>query len=475
MMGVNKFRKQFLLTKQTSFPYTWKKANIQDYNLFYHPELEFTNSSVHERKLVMLGTIYDWEKPAQTNQQLLDILAGIQSFGTFLTGLSKYAGQYVIIYEDETGLFIVNDACAQCEIYYDTSFTTLGSQPKLMNEVIELIPHTSQEAVEFYASQEFLSRRLFVGDTTHAGNVKHLLPNYYIDIKRKTTVRYFPFEPVPQLSTKEVVPKACQMLKGYIQAVAIREKIAMAVTGGYDSRVLFLASLSEDCKYFVSQHKNMDIKHYDIAVPQRLAKMYEKPFEVIPDKNGYEDVSDSIDFPRNIPQPGKYFDGYMYLNGNISEIARNAYGFCKRVLPEDLAFISGYNRFSFVAGIYRQWLENTTLFQSNGYDILDMYYWEEKMGIRVAKEKTTMNALGKEEFSPYCSRDLLVLLLSTPHEDRDYYINKLYYSILLELSPNALKIPINPCLKLDLIRLMTKLKLYPLYRDLGLKYRFLKF
>ena len=146
----------------------------------------------------------------------------------------------------------------------------------------------------------------------------------------------------------------------------------------------------------------------------------------------------------------------------------------KKISAEDLAFITGCKQFSFVVNTYSKWLENESLFKANGYDLMDMYYWEERVGIWVAKEKTINNAVGKEMFSPFCSRDLLTLLLSTPHNDRNKCFNKLYHSILLELSPNALKIPINPCLKQDIIRLMTRLKVYNIYRNLGLKYRFLK-
>ena len=474
-MTDNRFRRQFLFTKQTTFDLAWNRLMFQEFTLFYHPELELTVSKSQEKEIVMMGMMYDWVTPAQTNQQLLDKLAHTLSFEDFLTGLSRYAGQYVILYRDDSHFVILHDVCGQSEIYYDASFSTFGSQPKLMGEVMDQEPHHDREALEFYASREFLSRKNFVGDTTHVGNIKHLLPNHYIDVNQKKVVRYFPTVPIKRLSAKEVAPKACKMLKGYIKAVALREKIAMAVTAGYDSRVLFLASLDEECRYFVCQHKNMSAKHHDITIPQRLTKMYGKAFEVIPDKELNEDIYESIDFPRTIPQSGKYFDGYIYFTGNSSEIARNVYGYHDKLTPEDLAFFGGYNGSRFVAGIYRQWLENATLFQTNGYDILDMFFWEQRVGTRIAKEKTMMNAIGKDYFSPYCSRDLFVLLLSTPRKDRDYNVNKLYYSILLELSPNALKLPINPCFKLDLIRLTTKLKLYNLYRDLGLKYRFLKF
>jgi len=203
--------------------------------------------------------------------------------------------------------------------------------------------------------------------------------------------------------------------------------------------------------------------------------MYGRPFEVIPDADGYEEISDSVDFPKSLPKLGRNFDGYVNLKGNISEIARNFYGYFEKLSPEDLAFFVGYSGSRFAVEIYGRWLENATAFRTNGYDVLDMYYWEERLGVVSAKVKTTMNDLGIDMFSPFSSRDLLALLLSTPRKDRDHNTNNLYHSILLELSPDALKLPINPCFKLDLIRTMTKFKVYNLYRDLGLKYRFLKF
>ena len=470
------FRRQFLLTRQSSFDLAWKRKPLQDFNLYTHHEVELTCSKFNGNEIVMAGSVYNWEKPEQCNREVLDNLARTNSLEAFLSELSKYAGHYVIIYRDKYNFILLNDACAQYEIYYDTSFTTFGSQPKLMCQVIEPEQHTSKSAIDFYSSRKFLSKKLFVGDTTHHGNIKHLLPNHYIDLNQKTVVRYFPSQPAARLSIEEVAPKACQMLKGYIKAVAARKNIAMAVTGGYDSRVLFLASLDEDCKYFVLQHKNMTERHFDITVPKQLTQMHGKAFEVIPDALTFENISDSVDFPRNILKASKYFENHIYLNGSISEIARNFYGFNKTVSADDLAFINGYGGFDHVVYTYGRWLNaNATLFEKYGYNTLDMFYWEERMGIMVAKEKTMRNALGMEVFSPFCSRELLVLLLSTPRKDRDKHINRLYDAILLELSPLVRKIPVNPSFKSDAIRLMTKLKIYGIYRDLGLKYKFLKY
>lgn len=94
----NRFRRQFLLTRQDNFQYAWEKTVVKDYCLYYHPELEFTRSTFDGKDFAMLGSMYDWETPARTNQQLLDTLACHSSFENFLAELSKYAGYYVILY-----------------------------------------------------------------------------------------------------------------------------------------------------------------------------------------------------------------------------------------------------------------------------------------------------------------------------------------------------------------------------------------
>ncbi len=476
MAAMNSFRRQFLFSSQKNFPFPWSKTCIADYTLYCHPELEYTHSSNLQVDLWLLGALYDWEQPELSNQQILDTLASTDSFPLFLKRLSKYAGEYVVIYKNDDGIILLNDVCAQKEIYYDTSYTSFGSQPKLIQEVILLEPHTSQDIIELYSSPAFKTKKIFIGETTHAKNIKHLLPNHYIDVHNRSVMRFFPQDVIEPVSTKDAAAKACQMLKGYIRAISLRNKMAIAVTAGNDSRVLFLASLDLECKYFVSQHKNMSDHHYDITIPRRLTQLYGKQFEVIPDNETLPDVlQTSIDFPATSNQPDRLYEDHIYLNGNLSEIARNFYGDYKNISAGDLAFIRGYPGMKFVEAEYNRWLKQTALFVRNGYHVLDMFYWEQVMGSRVAKEKTEKAALGRTLLSPFCSRDLLVLMLSTPRKDRNYYRNKLYDSILLGLSDKALDIPINPKLKLKVIRWMTVFKIYNIYRELGMKYRFLKF
>jgi len=471
------FKKQFLLTKEKGFDLLWKECKINDYTLFYHPDLHFAFSKYEDTEIYMLGDMYDWENPVNSNQNITDSLSTAGSLEAFIESHSMYAGQFMMIYKDRDHFIILNDAASQSEVYYDTTFTSFGTQPRIIGRVTLLKTQSSEEAAMFYSSPAFLSRKLFVGSSTHMENIKHLLPNHYIDLNNKLVKRFFPVSPVKPLSINNAAEIAGKMLKGYIQAIAVRSNIALAVTGGYDSRVLFLSSLGVKCKYFVSKHRNMRDDHYDITIPQKITKIHGKEFLVISDsQEGHfianPEYEQSIDFPRNHAKGGRGFEDCIYINGNISEVARNYYGYFKKLSAGDLAYLSGYKGLTFASMEYQKWLDSSSvLFSEMGYDIQDMFYWEEKMGIWGAKSKTEMNQLGMSIFSPFCSREFLKILLSTPRKDRDSQHNKLYDIIIKKLSPEVSRIPINPCRRQNMIRIMKTLHVYNLYRTLGLKYR----
>ncbi|MGV8135552.1 MAG: hypothetical protein AB2L20_10085 [Mangrovibacterium sp.] len=476
------YRKQFLLTTRSDFRYHWNSEQIGEFRLFCHPHLSCTCKRGTRADLFLLGELYDWENPRLTNEQILESLAGVKSVGELLSGVSRYSGEYVLISRFDQDIFVFNDACGQAEVYYDDDFSSFGTQPKLLGEVIDLRPHEDPVAGEFYRSGIFKKKALFIGESTHHKNIRHLLPNHFIHVNDKTVSRFFPVIPLPELSPEHVADKASLMLKGYLKAISCRNEIALAVTGGYDSRVLFLASLETDCMYYVLKHTGMTDSHYDISVPRELTSLYHRSFLVIPDPGcnaGDEEYVNSVDFPRFIDFSGADFlTKRVLVNGNVSEVARNYFGDYKNLSGEELSRLNGYQNARFPVAYYGAWLKkNKAFFSELGYHYLDLFYWEEKMGIWGAKAKTEFNSLNKTVTSPFNSRDLLVLLLSVKREYRDSHFNRLYNQLIRELSQGreeVTRIPVNPCRKQKMIRLMKWLNVYQLYRIFVLRLRTLE-
>ncbi len=474
-------RKQFILAKSAGPFSGFTPAHvIGEYVLHTGQELECESIQAEGKEFYMVGSLYDWENPTGSNRANLEKIFQSKNIDEVLENSNQYGGEFILIIKFGEDIYIFNDATAQKEVYYDDTFSCFASQPKLIGLSVELQEHSDGDAIGFYHSKTFQQKCLFVGDSTHQKNVRHLLPNHLLQVKSRCSKRFFPTRSSGSELLEVIAKQSAKMLKGYIAAIAHRSKIKMAVTGGYDSRVLFLASLEVPCEYYVTKHPNMNDSHYDIVIPTYLTKLFHKNFSVETDSREASSRLDAnyindIDFPRFLGK-GSVENGYTFINGNISEIARNYYGYYPSATAEDLSFLAGYSNLKWAITQYASWLKNKPQLDACGYHYLDFFYWEEKMGNWAAKSKTELYALGKDVTSPFNSRALLGLLLKSDRKERDSHFNRLYDLIISELANNkkeVIDLPINPDRKQAILRFMKRLGIYHLYRYLGLKFRML--
>lgn len=470
------FRKQFILTKEDSFGFDFNQTKLGEYNLFYHEETSFSECKDEQQTLILLGNIYSYQNPNWSNQEIVNNLFLLNAKEDLFKALSSYCGEYIILYKNQEDFILFNDASAQLEIYYDSNFNHFGSQPKILENVVDCKLHSNPDALGFYNSEYFTRKSLFLMDTTHYENIHHLITNHYIDLQKKEVVRYFPTNSIQPISIDEAAKKVVSMLRGFMKAFENRSPLAIAVTGGYDSRILFLLSLDLDAKYFVLNHPQMGENHFDVTIPSRLTKLYKKEFQVLQSekeaKSEFDEVFlKSIDFPRAQNIFPSIYNDRLFINGNISEVAREFFGYMDDCSGKDLAFLSKYDHHPFPSKLYQEYRDkNKSYFESKGIHWLSMFYWEERMGNWVSKAKTEANALGISYTSPFNCREIITAMWGVPRKDRDFYRSKLHAEMLHILaSPEALKIPINPSPKLETIRWMKRLKLYNIYRLIGRK------
>lgn len=474
------FRKQFLLTSKDISSFDgFDTIKIGTYYLHHHIDLRVSTVKTKDIEVYLLGSLYSWEHPALKDSEILNSISG-SNLNDFLVEISQFYGEYVIIYKDQKEFVLFNDACAQNEIYYDKNFEAFGTQPKIINAAIPHEPHSNIDAINYYESNHFKKKRLFVGDTTHVNNVKHLLANHYINVYAKTVKRFFPVLKKEELPLDVVAKKASKIIKGYLEAISQRHDIILPVTGGYDSRILFLASqeVTGTCKYFVSKHSHMDAKHNDITIPKKLTALYNKEFLVIeeidtPQQAFKKEYIDSIDFPRYITISSLAKPDNVLLNANISEVSSCLLGYHKKITPVDLAVLKDHSPALFPINQYKNWLKRITNQTALlNYNILDLFYWEEFESNWVAKLKTEGNAIDVTVMSPFNSRYLLNLMLSVKRSQRGVFNNRLYDRIIFYLSNNnkvVLNLPINPDLKTKIYRLMSKLGVLNTYQTYKLK------
>ncbi len=468
---------QFLLSSQKLNSKSLSKQ-IKSFYLYIGDGFDYDAVINQNIEIHLLGNVYDWENPQFTNREILDRLQKESHKGitNLINATNKYSGDFIFIIATNSDLFLFNDTAGQREIYYSDDFLHFGSQVKVLRNVCELKEHTDIDAKQYYQSQYFKNNKIHVGDATHVNNVKHLLPNHIINITQKKVER-IEFPELKTLSLKVVAHQAAKMLRGYLEAISFRKKLLIGLTAGYDSRVLFAASLGiKNCEYFANQNNTMDDNHVDIVIPQKLVSIFNKRV-TINKKGAWNTINfvnakskqayvESLDFPRFLNIGIDTNPDEIIVNGNISEVARNAMGSQKIINANLLSFLKGAPNFKFAQRIYKKWLNNVKPLNHKGYNTLDLFYWEERMGIYQAKMRTEMFALNRNMVTPYNSRVLLLLLLSTKRKHRDMLCNKLYDLILAELSNHndeLLKLPINPTLKNKAILSLKRLKIYDTY------------
>ena len=290
MENILQFRRQFMLTYNYLPELSnWQHFKIDNYHLYAHPDLEVTVKKDSLVLFILLGYIFDPKSPEKNNKNIIsNLFYKIRTYEDLITAIKPYAGRYVIIYKNIKEFVIFNDPLGLREIYYCTQPNKIicGSQPNLLDEysVPKLGVTKDKNILNFYKHDMKFVRngRLWVGDETYYQDVKHLMPNHYLDIKTAKTVRYWPNQKLEKIDYDSAVKLSCNYLRGVLKAVTLRYNSMLAVTSGMDSRSLLAASkeIKDKVYYFINKEANLCDNSADIRIPKKMFKNLNIPFHI---------------------------------------------------------------------------------------------------------------------------------------------------------------------------------------------------
>jgi len=478
---------QFLFTKQILMDKAeGKKLYFGPFRFYYYKGVIFTQVENSMAQVLVAGNLYDYENPLWGNREIIESwLKDHESFDNILKATFKYSRQYLVFYRNkQTGeAKVFTDTAAQYELYYTRTpkgDVVASSGYRLIERITPLHKDTSPEAIEFYSSTAFQKRLSFVGEDTNFTNLKRLKPNYYLDLNKGKTVRYFPESPLKTTTLEEASQKCAEMLKGYITAAANRQPLLIPLTAGWDSRVILAASrdILNKSIFYVLFKKGIHPK-YDKIIPERLSKLFKFRFYAITTRDSSnkevdEYAKEHVLFPKvyiykRIREFYSKYPEYLILNGNVSEIARLEFDEVFNLSPEKIAWIEKYPFLDYALLRLTKWYEdNKTHFATNGYRVLDMLYWEENCANWVAKFKTEYRLMGYEMFSLFNSRELLLTLYGLPKKYRRKQNPVVYKRMIQYLWPEILRVPVNPGIKKIAMRLTQKIGIFPVFRNMKL-------
>lgn len=460
------FRRQFLVAKELidDLP-SWQHLKVGDVHLYAHPDLDITEKDELSVKLILLGYLFDPAHPTMTNEDIISgVISKVNRFEDLVAAVKPYTGRYALIYRDKTSFTILHDPLGLREIYYCTQPNRVicGSQPNLIDAFSDpkLGVTQDQSILHFYEKDLKLVRsgRLWVGDDTYYHNVKHLMPNHYLDIESLVAKRYWPNRRLERMDLDTAVKQSCDFLKGTLKAVMCRYDVMMAVTSGCDSRSLLAASreVRDRIYYFVNKESMHNDKSSDLLIPRKMFRKLNIPFNVHDVNDGPVDpefrkvflnntfMSTDLILPTIYNVYFKNHTNKVNLLG-VGEIGRDYYGKAPRNLTGYyLARSLKYRRSRYATAQCDAWLrEARGLAEAYNIDIMRLLLWEGLLG-NWGVVGNSESDIAIEEFDPYDSHYIYEIMWSI---DRKHTIGSppdYFKAMFDQMWPQLLQFPFNP-------------------------------
>jgi hypothetical protein len=468
------FRRQFLLGPKLFTPTQyWSGIQLQHgLQLSIHDDLSFTSETYNEVTGTLIGIAIDPYNPQWTESEILhSLITKASDITTVIDATTPIAGRWVIIFQNPKDTYLFTDPCGFRQIFYysDGQQFWCGSQPEIIKANHQMDLTTDDDLIQFLMKPEFAQREsAWVGAKTIYDKCFHLMPNHYISVNHLEPIRFYPSHPIPIRNVAEVVEISGAILKGIMTALTKRYDVCLALTAGFDSRVLLAASrdVCEHIEYFVYRTGFSSERDPDVWVPKRLAKKLNINFMVKSPANELPGwfisiLSQNVTGARVLLKTHMIYDKLftcekrININGNASEICRNFFDkYCKidpkKISPADLAQIVGYESVPFVAQELTEWRKGLNCELLEGLNLIDMFYWEQRLGDWGALYPAEQD-IAIEELSPFNCRLLIETLSATPRHLRAAPDYLLYKELIQYLWPEALSAPFNPTQKGDLI------------------------
>ncbi len=476
-----KFRRQYLLSPnavQCPFLHNFRKISDK-YHLYTHIDLNVTEYSRYDRKLILLGDIFDYESPGKSNSDILHDLIHLE-FDKLLEAASRYCGRFIIIFSRVGRIMLFHDATATRKIYFCSENGELwfASQPHLLSTVLGLKGTMDASKDAYYHSGDLVKNFCGnIGNTTYYDEISQVLPNHYISAETGKVTRYWPNRMIQAGTLKTAAANSARMIKGFVEAIASRYDVMLPVTAGKDSRTILAASRDIKERIFIYSNRMMQMNKQDILIPKKLLTGLSLNFNLIDPYLVIDEEFRNVYFQNNpfaseqyLPLIYNYHVNYsnkVNMPGNSVAGQEYIYNIVRRRLTaDDIVSLSGLRKYKFAAEYFIWWYndayEKCLQFRVNP---MSLFYWENRLTNFIQQIQLDKD-IAQEEFSPFNSRELMIYYLSVKPKHNVSPDYRLHREVMKKLWPVVLDVPINPSTSSSLKSFMKTLGLLSTYYTL---------
>lgn len=463
------YRGQYFLGPEKLRLPRWKYTNLGKLGwLSTHPDLNVARVEKNGFTALVLGFLLDPERPQDKDEDILERLCGAgKNADEFIRATETLGGRWLIFLSGNGSDLVFNDAGGTLTIFYylgSDGKVWMATQPGLLAQQLGF--KESDESLDYRNSPRFKERNeaWWPGECTPYIEVKQLLPNHLFDFAKNEVVRYWPYQKLERYNFEESIPVLGNILKGMLHSAHNRFPLAVSLSSGLDSRLVFSA-----CKDFISDipvfsllYRHLTPEFDDIRVPTEMAaklgfdhNVYDcrvKPNQEVSDLYARNFTGLKLDWVdivagrmANIPADR------VVLKGTISEIMRCRY-FGLGVHPpkvtlRDIVSLMALGDAPLVVKNLRSWLDEAKPTEKYGMKILDLLSWEIEVGNWYDMGYMVMN-LAQSEFTLFNCRRFFTIMLGIDPKYRSYPQHIAQRRITEYLWPELAQFPYTPSRKL---------------------------
>lgn len=444
----------------------WKRLSIRtDIVVNHHPDLNAVQVRGGKATLTLLGYILDPENPWADDETILrSLLERFASIDALTGATSGYGGRWLIIACLGQHAWIFNDALGLRQAFFTPQphrgGVWVGSQPGLVAECLDFGTDAAGRA--FVDSHSFRTHTEYRWPAvrTPYPEIRHLLPNHYLDLANGQFCRYWPHAPLEPLALNDALDKLTQVLPQLIRAAAVRFDLALGMSAGLDSRLALAASRSirDELECMTVRQGRMADTADDLVISQRLCQRLDVPHTVVRALPSMS-ADFSYRFKRSVYMAHDHYGAdaeailawsqrrKVAMTGSGAEIGRCSF---RSQLPDpdrrtitarDLAHLQRMDALEFAIEAFQEWLDG--LGESHKINVLDLFEWEQGHGNWLAMTQLEFDSAWKDIFTPYNCRDVLVTLLSVDERYRKKPDYRLYTLAIERLWSEVLTEPLS--------------------------------
>ena len=464
------YRSQFILGPRLVDTFSsWQRLTIRGpWHLTVHPDLNVCCVRHKAKTILLMGFILDPENPQASDRDILNaLMPNLVSSTEFFMQTARFGGRWILIVDDGSTVVLFHDAAGLRQVFYTDIGSTqqlwCASQPTMLAEILGL--QVDGDAQDFITSPEIRRNREYwwPGDSSLYKEVKHLLPNHYLDLETGRCYRYWPNRTLTRISLDTAVEACSSILRGLLAGAVKRFNLVVSLTAGLDSRLVLAAchGIKDQLSYMTLKQINSSVNNdTDIIIASSLLRRLQLRHDLIVSVPEDDDLFLRI-FNQNVTLAHEKwsYDALAIFNfyhlssvitiGSVSEVVRFRWErFANKLRPhlkqkidgENLALFMGNHPFA--VKHFNKWLRD--IGEPYNVDILDLFYWEQRVGNWLAMCESEFDIAWKDIFTPYNCRLLLMDMLSVDDIYKRPPQYKLYKKMILTLWPEVLAEPINP-------------------------------